>query len=1087
MEFQVKLGEIDDANLNDCLKIYNNMAMYMERTDPDYKKDQAENFMSIKDIDEIEGPLSAFIVPKAYHKTKVPCFYSSDVTAILKSNPEVSQSPKVSAGPASDVLNQETEPKRNLKELTEGQIYSKTMKLAKKLDAQMSEGGDCKSKPKVVEFGTEYIKMMQELITEALTKTLKDHPLDTIEVLFNDMSRTLQKARDPLSNLFDLNKDCQVADREYAKYHHAHDPQRTCGICPIMPRVKPLMLRDELAGLSLDIATPMDEIVKDNLDSAYYPYVVTPPHPDMEKALYPTNRAPIIMGAQDSEEISGLTYSMLKMGCLSDNPVMHGIAEKTLHSKYFTNNCKMEELFGTLNTFLTSCEASCSPKPSTSEDTPEPPAPTLNSEIVTLAQICLTVEMRIHYSYSKQMNFSKGNKPKSIHTFDDLRSLIELCYRKEEYAAQNAEVLGQLRLADLIKHDFSTKEMYYWGLKIFAIARSVLLLCLLRKHACLNPHEAVQFLHEHCCKSVKLYYGAKGTYPYADCQYGVEVIWEKVYRYMYKTESVRMFVEETEKLLRIRQETRKELGLTITKLFQLGTHAILPCALIYNVQGDRVSTSDKPSKVKPMSFNDIKSSMEAANLFVNNILEDYERVSFLDLNVDLLDKANAQLLKVRHAVLDKSERKKLEPQQFTKSRFTLPKIHINPSKTLILYIADGKVIPRSKINKRYLHNAMTKIVLRTDVEGGMGAEHSLIPVVDFCQSCLNGRQTQKEIYAKIPDMDLPSTSASQSLAEICCTCHLPVVDHCDIGVNPDMIHIPALTPMLDAHNKMMVYADNNRVFHLLPAKDVREAHKLIPKPERKTRFQNYIASTLPEQNVVKSVSEEVATIMGKISGNITYAEYDDLSAKCVTKVQEKDMTAEDYLQMYYMDIAKVYIATCKLMRTQLHEPAFFQTVAWAYSSKEPLLEKQIVLYVVDLCKNYGTGLLKHKQPVKRSTFRRMPANYEESLDEDVIEINPIDMLPNTPEIERSPKFNFVTCAKSNSSVSSFRPPLSEMEVWPGARKASSFAGESSGRRRTRDNSISKRSRARSSSSCSTKKIKSVEYVPTTSESDSEAD
>lgn len=281
------------------------------------------------------------------------------------------------------------------------------------------------------------------------------------------MSRNLQKAQDPLSNLFDLTKDCETADRESAKFHHVHDPRNKCTICPIMPKVKPLMLKDELSALTLDIAIPTDEILKDKLDKAYYPYVVTPPHPQMEKALYPTNRAPIIMGAQDSEEISGLTYSMLKMGCLSDNPLMHAMAEKTLHHKYFTNNARMKELFGTLNTLLTSSDVSRSPKPSCGDKTPAPvpPARTLNSEIVTLAQICLTIEMRIHYSHSKQINFSMGNKPKSIHTFDDLRSLIELCYRKEEFAVQNAEVLCQLRLADLIKHDFSTKEVYYWGLK----------------------------------------------------------------------------------------------------------------------------------------------------------------------------------------------------------------------------------------------------------------------------------------------------------------------------------------------------------------------------------------------------------------------------------------------------------------------------------------------------------------------------------------------------------------------------------------------------------------------------------------------
>lgn len=594
-----------------------------------------------------------------------------------------------------------------------------------------------------------------------------------------------------------------------------------------------------------------------------------------------------------------------------------------------------------------------------------------------------------------------------------------------------------------------------------------------------EPHEAVQLLHEHCCKSVKLYYGAKGEYPYPNCKYGVDVIWQKVYRYMYLTESVRMFVQETEKMLRVREMTPEQLGLTITKLFQLGTRAILPCALLYNVQGDRVSTTNEPSKVKPMSLENIKATMAAANLDVGNILTDYKHMSFSDLNLDILDRANEEVFKVRHAVMDEDEREEIEPVKFTKSIFTLPKIHINPSKTLILYIAGGKVIPRSKIGKRDICKDMIRIVLRTDMEGGMGAEQSLIPVVDFCQSCAADRQTQEIAIT------LPSTSAS--LATLCCTCRLPILDHCDIEVNPDMIHIPDLAPMLDSQNRMMVYAERNSLPHLPPAKDTSDHHKVMPELEKKSRFQKYIACTLPEQNTVESVRDKVAIILGDIKYNVTYAEYEDLAAKCVSKVLEKDMTPEEYLQLYYKDIAKVYIATCEIMATQLHPAAFFQTVSWAYNSKKPMLQKQIVAYVVELCKNYGTGLLKQKHQVKRSGFRRVPPNLARSLDEDVDEVDPIDVLPKTPEIENVPKFNFVTGAKRTSSVSSFTSPLSEMEVSPEVRKASSVMGESSGRRRVRDNSFSKRSRARSSSSCSMKKIKSVEFIPTSSESDSDSD
>lgn len=184
MEFQVKLVEIE-SNLDGCLKSYNNVATYMERTDPDRMKDKVENFMSIKDIQQIEGPFHAFIVPEAYHQTKVPCFYSSDVSTILKSSPAAARIPKVSSTQAPKASDEERESKHNLAALTEKQIYHKSMRLAEKLKAQMSKGADCKSKPTVVEFGTEYIKLMQELITKTHTKTLKEHPLDTIEVLYN--------------------------------------------------------------------------------------------------------------------------------------------------------------------------------------------------------------------------------------------------------------------------------------------------------------------------------------------------------------------------------------------------------------------------------------------------------------------------------------------------------------------------------------------------------------------------------------------------------------------------------------------------------------------------------------------------------------------------------------------------------------------------------------------------------------------------------------------------------------------------------------------------------------------------------------
>ncbi|ABG25582.1 ORF146 [Ranid herpesvirus 2] len=843
-------------------------------------------------------------------------------------------------------------PLYDFSEVTGEDILTKTLTL--KSQAQEVVLGGSKDESALregVEYGCALVEYMQKEITDSYREQLLVNPDDALGVIYNHLLSRSRELDEPARNLYNMpawggptNTDSlYLAEVELAKYHQNHAHHETCTLCPLMPKTIPLYSNQKTPLTHQTQATPLPALPNGLLFPQHFPVIVAPPHQRINELLYLPTRNSVLMGVQDEEWVEGLTYSLLKTSSLAENEKIALIAKDHLHPAYINNEKRLDELLDTLHTLLTSDSISQSR---------QQPIPT-NSELLVLSHLCLALEMRLNYAFSKQVPMHQPSVPKLVHSLEQVMSYLPLTFNCEEYVDQNAEILLVLSLKEFFKLNFTSLEMYQWGLKMFSLYRSILLLCMTRKHACLHKSKTLRLLHRHCVETVASYYevpikpewdaAVQGDYSPLD-------LYRKLHHRFDKATSQRSVVDEIEKSLRIREMTSDQVTLMFTKLFQLGAHSILPLRVLYNFKHDVVVKKDHinlGTHVKTKYAAIIK-AMEAVANAVTPLLIELEHTPILNVTPDMYKEINTAIDAMMYNYKLGLTTQEEDTQSNSSSGTSMPVVKrkdLCPPKsakpTLVIYMVGDKLVAKENVYDVCNQGKLKKILLHPDSQNVYTAEEVEVPVPPPCHTC-----------SVAPPSAPLAVSAPQPMivdapVSVARTTYSPPV------VAPDTLQLATVTSQM----YKLCFTSSDVI--MPKPKPNREAAKLIM-PLQYIEVVNDVV--LPTQTDKTDLMRyRIRTELLKLIAQPLYPmSMEEFVCFCNLKIQEIVHGKPDVREFWLKNQArylKMYEDTCKAMCVTLSATHFIDMMSYIYAFPMPLLDRCVVAYLTDVCKKEGQGIV----------------------------------------------------------------------------------------------------------------------------------